>query len=225
MESEDQSGQTYTAFRSTQSKDPLEISHRGGSDYGHGLYFALDEHDTKPFGPNPKKYTVTLRNPIHVREQEDPALFEKMRRAMKIDDEYFSAVPKNWESLMELVSIGVQMGEYAWSKIMSYLQRLGYDGIYVHNPPRAKGDYIAVFDRAQAVPVVTKVTQELFKPMGHAAMVRPDTRAQSSQWSTGNVHGINTGSIDPPPSEVMATKLEDRLGYIVKGVIGGLLRK
>lgn len=145
---------TVRVFRGTNSsKDQLDITHSGGSDYGPGLYFATSVEDAKIYGYRIEQYDVTVNNPIHVGENENLELIEKLMKVLKIDEEMMIE-GKTWTQLMSLVGVLVEIGQLSWKNFMNYLKKLGYDGIYVHKPKKATGDYVAVFDKSQVSPVV-----------------------------------------------------------------------
>lgn len=215
---------TMRVYRATtRHPDDLSITHAGGSDYGPGLYFATDPEDTRPYGPVPREWEVTVKNPIHVGRDEDEALRRRVQRALRIDDEQL--MDRTWEELMSLASVLVQMGELRWASLMGFLQKLGYDGIHVHSPKGSRGDYVAVFDSSQ-VRRPTTVTQELFSPTGQATMVDPSKRSQNTAWSMGDRPHMPSQSYSLTGSDDdRDALLKSQLGYIVRGAIGGLLRK
>lgn len=215
------------AYRGSVGFKGLSITHSGGSDYGPGLYFATNVEDTRPFGPTVTTWDLTVNNPIHVLKNEDPNLTKKLQKALRIEDEF---VTGGWHDLMGITSEIVQIGGPSWAKIMNYLKKLGYDGIYVHGPKDAKGDYVAIFDVAQAKRVTDDTTgpKEGFNQMGRPNLARVPGSTQRTDWSSGG-HPVPpsnmtvTGSAGSQEDQEKSMRAE--LEYIVKGAIGGLLGK
>lgn len=145
-----------------------EVFKGKGMDFGPGFYFALDPQDalsyTDMYQPLVYQAEVELKNPIVISHETpvDKALAARVMKALgggleDVEPFYDHLMVGVFEMVRALVSVGTVRAD----AFRAFLQKLGYDGVYVDRDivqermddgggsQQIHGDYIAVFSPEQ----------------------------------------------------------------------------
>jgi hypothetical protein len=119
-------------------------------DYGPGVYFATKEADAEKYGSDVSKYDITVTKPLKIAPgKPKKAEIAKIQRGLRLTDEDVECDDGTHPiaRMMELIK-----GVYHPESVRKFLEKLGYDSIFVANAeirkqlPNAQGDFWIVFD-------------------------------------------------------------------------------
>jgi hypothetical protein len=120
-------------------------------DYGPGEYFATNEVDAESYGSDVSKYNVTVTKPLKIAPGEPTkAEIAKIQRGLRLTDEYLG-FDDGTHPIARMMTLIKDVG-YRPESVRKFLEKLGYDSIFVANSevrkqlPEARGDYWIVFD-------------------------------------------------------------------------------
>ena len=180
-----------------------------------------------------KEFFDALREDLQKEELENMrggSLTKRQRALAELPDKIERRVRMIWDRLREfkvtdmveeLSSNGVLYADYKGDN----LGRRGGEYVLLDVGGKSDGPAPPQLESTKARRP-TEVKQELFSPTGQATMVNPAMRSQNTAWSMGDKPHLPSQSYSLTGSEDAAEDaLKAQLGYIVRGAIGGLLRK
>lgn len=133
-------------------------------DFGPGFYFALDADDARGYSSRVSVAEIALSNPIVFSPDDDnPELARKILKALgmrdvDIEDSFeilkdsFGRVGHRLKYAFSIAMTLADVGTISGHRLLGFLQKLGYDGVYVD--PRvldvgARDAYVAVYSPDQ----------------------------------------------------------------------------